>query len=625
MILFKVKVTTRKNAVAEFEFEDFAQNRSRTEKGIRLRVSRTFPYKVTATPPKNDRIRSISYTVSTHLKNFHQVIVPDTGRFYFPQSQLVDFWGKTWPSRVNNIRMPAFILTGQDLFADFIFGVIGENYETDFIGKEPGTNRALIAWMKRFTVEIRRGTDEFPIPESVASAQKDGSITEYIYFKEGNQIGPRQTWIECLRAFSLAMAKTLKNFPVTTNESLLPYWCSWTDWFSDDVTDEVVLENVKEGCKLGIKNYIIDDGWFGPGLDNDFDIKINIGDWREDPAKIKDLKTLVEAIHQENANAIIWCAPHAVAPDANCFRQRKKYLIQNRTGKLLMTGNMFHSLCFMCPQAREIMADICADLIERYNVDGAKYDLFNCVPADPCISDQHEHDTTSMMEGLARTFELIEKKTKRLKPDYIVEMKQNYGTPWLYQYGTVMRAGDTPYNPEGNFLRTAYINAYTPYSLNDYQTITNHDSADDAAAVIIKMLAVGVPSYSINFKQLQQKHKNVIRFYHRWYIENLNHLKRGFRIPLDSRLGSWRADGKDKNIYFLLNNENQLRLKSAVDSDILNGTFSRKIYIDLPRKTSLTVAVDSVRKPDYFSRTYTNTLRLEVDAQPGDIIKIRPR
>ena len=97
-----------------------------------------------------------------------------------------------------------------------------------------------------------------------------------------------------------------------------------------------------------------------------------------------------------------------------------------------------------------------------------------------------------------KTMELICKKVRQAKPDYIVELKQNYGGSKLATYGTMMRAGDTPYCPEGNFLRTAYIQSYTPYAANDYQTITNYDTMESAAKIIIKMLAVGIPTYSMN-------------------------------------------------------------------------------------------------------------------------------
>ncbi|MCD4824364.1 MAG: alpha-galactosidase [Phycisphaerae bacterium] len=619
MISFKIEATTDRNTIGQFTLEAFASCRQ-SSNGISLQLDGEFPYKVTLTPPAGERLKNISYSVSTGLKNFHQVIVPDTGRAYPSQMQLVDFWAKKIGSRLNNIRMPLFLLTGSNMQTDFAFGIIGENFETDFLVHEPAKDRALVAWMKRFTVEISRGTEDYPIPETVAKANADGSITEHIYFKEG--CAPEEeNWLLTLRDFAEKMASLQGLAPRTTQDSLLPYWCSWTDWHSDNVTEEVILDNIREGLKIGIKNYIIDDGWFGPGLDSDFSIDLNIGDWEEDPQKIPDLKRLVDRMHEMDTNAVIWCAPHAVAPDAKCFPERKRYLIQNEPGEYMMTPNKFHSLCFQCPESREIMADICAGFITRYGVDGAKYDLFNCVNDTPCISGEHQHDTDSAIEGLTRTLALIDEKTRALRPDYIVELKQNYATPWLYGYGTVVRAGDTPYNPEGNFMRTAYINAYTPYSLNDYQTITNYDTPAAAAAIAVKMIAVGIPTYSIDLVALNDTHKDILGWYHQWYQHNLEDLK-NYRIPLDPLFCSWRVRGRDGDIYFLVNGENRLSITEPRDCQIVNGTFCKELLLRFEKNVSMEAEVTSIGQTTGRQSTYRDTSLVSIPVDTGDIVKL---
>ena len=82
-------------------------------------------------------------------------------------------------------------------------------------------------------------------------------------------------------------------------------------------------------------------------------------------------------------------------------------------------------------------------------------------------------------------------------------------------------AGDTPYHTEANFLRTICVQGYSPYSVNDYHTITNEDLPQDAACVVVKMMAVCMPSYSIDFGRRCQANKDVIRRYKRWYNDNL--------------------------------------------------------------------------------------------------------
>ena len=624
MLGFKILVKTTNNAEAVFEINSFKNGCCDEKNNIKVEKESVFPYKVKITPPVGDTLNSVKYLFSTELKNFHQVIVPDTGRTYPSQMQLVDFWSKNWLSRINNVRMPLFILTGTDMFTELAFGVLGQNYETQFYVEEPAQHRALVAWMKRLTLSIERGSQQYPIPCSEVCDAKDGSLTEYIYIKEEANFETKENWIESLRGFSGKLAEIIGCKPRTTDITCLPLWCSWTDWFSGDVDEQVIINNVKEGLKVGIKNYVIDDGWFGPGLDYDFDTTLNIGDWTEDGTRIKDLKALVKEIHDLGANAIIWCAPHAVAPDCKTFEKKKKYLVQNKPGELMMTPNKFHSLCFMSPEGREVMADICAKLITDYDVDGTKYDLFNCVPDEPCASTEHKHDTDSMIEGLRRTLELIHQKTSALKPDYMVELKQNYGTPYLYKYGTCVRAGDTPYNPEGNFLRTAYVNAYTPYSINDYQTITSYDSVSSAAAIIIKMMAVGIPTYSIDLETLSQENKNVLGFFNNWYIENIPNFK-NYRVPLTPSLESWLAPGESKDIYFLLNYENTLEIKEIKDCEILNGSSCKKLYLALPEKTSVAIEIDDISGKGYFKETYQGVTELTLKSKAGDIIKIHPK
>ncbi len=584
----KINVILQSGTQAVFDNIPFGQTYSNSVNGIKVNIGNDFPSPVKVTPKDlADSVKSIEYYLCTEMKNYYKVIPPDCGRNYMSKTQLIDFWEFEQNSWVGDFKVPLYMFLGQDLNTAMAFGIIGKNYETNFKTIEPTCDRALIAYMRHLTLMIKRGTDLFPIPESIAKAEKDGSITEHIYFMTDKKT-PKQPWVLTLRDF-VGFQKKIFNIPdVSTDDSLLPLWCSWTDWFSNNVTDQVILDNVKEGVKLGIKNYIIDDGWFGPGLDNDFDVELNIGDWEPDPTKIKDMKKLVQDIKKEGAAPMIWCAPHAVAPGAKCFIERKPHLIMKDDGELLMTWNQFHALCFMDPEAREIMAQICEGFIRDWDMDGAKYDLFNSVPVMKCSNPNHKHDVSSMMEGLELTLKLISERSSALKKDYIVELKQNYGTPFMSRYGTMTRAGDTPYDPEGNFLRTLYVQAYSPFSINDYQTITPGDSPESAACIVIKMMSVGIPTYSIDFFRLNQENKNIIKNYNEWYIQNLSSFK-SYRVPLDAESNLIKVPGTEKDIYFMVNRGGNIE---AFDkpATILNGTYNEYLFVTYNGKKQAKIA-----------------------------------
>ena len=588
--------------------------------GVRIKIGAALPASaVTITPPnRTEPVASVEYQLTTPIRNYHKVIVPESGRWYIINTMMVSLWRYKNESAVNDVKQPLFIFTGQDLNTALAFGVVGRCYETSFRTLEPRTNRALIAYMRRLTIQIKRGTEMYPIPDSVALANDDGSITEHLYFAT-DRTRRRQPWLMTLRDFSNLQKRLFGISDVTSPGSLEPLWCSWTDWFSNDVTDEVILRSVEQGLKLGITNYIIDDGWFGPGLDNDYDVELNIGDWDADPAKIKDMGELVRKIKALGARPMIWCAPHAVAPGAKCFEDRKKYLIIGADGKLVMTPNKFHSLCFMSPQARQIMADICTSFITRWDFDGAKYDLYNCLPITPCTNTGHSHDCTSMIEGLEKTFELIDTSCRALKKDYIVELKQNYATPFLARWGTMTRAGDTPYNTEGNFLRTIYVQAYTPYAINDYQTITPEDSPASAGCIVLKMMAAGIPAYSIDFERLNDANKRVIAHYNRWYLDNLKMFKK-HRVPKDGENNVLMIPGREKSFVFLVNDGLNAELPSP--ATILNATYNTEIFVRIKGNPSARITTF-----DCFGRkTGAKKTRFKgwhvVPAEPGGMITI---
>ncbi|MBN1553741.1 MAG: alpha-galactosidase [Phycisphaerae bacterium] len=585
---FVITVTLRSGAAESFRGIQYGRAFSAEQNGVRLEVGEAFPAPVTVTPPDPaDPVARIEYDLFTDMRNYQKVIVPDSGRGYIHRTAMVDFWFFRQETMIGDFKMPLYVFTRQDMNTAMAFGVIGRPFESEFQTLEPRTNRALIAYMRRLSMRIKRGTDLYPIPASVAKANPDGSITEYLYFRTDREV-KEQPWLLTLREFA-EFQKEVYDLPdVSNTASMQPLWCSWTDWFSDDVTDEVILHNVREGVKLGIKNYIIDDGWFGPGLDNDYDVELNIGDWQPDPAKIKDMHRLVQQVKELGGVPMIWCAPHAVAPGANCFEQRKPYLIKKRDGELLLTNNKFHSLCFRCPEARQIMADVCEAFITEWDFDGAKYDLFNCVANEPCRNEDHEHDVSSMMEGLELTLKEIHDRCYARKKDYITELKQNYATPFLSRYGTVTRAGDTPYDNEGNFARTIYVQGYSPYSINDYQTITGEDSPEEAARVVIKMIAAGVPTYSIDFDRLPEENKTVLRRYNTWYRENLERFTR-YRVPMDGDNNVLKLPGEKDDYFFLVNHGGNVELEKP--ATILNGTLQKGVFVKTPKPTKCKITL----------------------------------
>jgi len=579
---------------------------------VTLRTGAGHPLPVTATPrDAADPIVEISYDLFTAMRNLRHVILPDSGRWYMNGLHPISAWRfhRELDSAVNDVLTPLYVFTGNNRQTAVALGLIGGPYETRCEIIEPVSNRALNVHVRQIGVRFSRR-----LPDHVAAA--DGSVTEHVFHHRP----AAEPWLLTMRAFAQAQRDIHGLADRVTPSALEPIWCTWADWSSDDLTDELIRDNAARGVELGIRNYIIDDGWFGPGLDSDYGTELNIGDWTPDTTKIKDLAGLVRNIRALGGATLIWCAPHAVGPRAECFAERAPLLIRDGDGQPVLNPTQFYALCFRSPQARQVMTDLCVDLVRRWDFDGAKYDLFNWVPNVPCESMQHEHDTESMLWGLYLTLKSIDDATREIKPDYLVELKQNYGTPFFSQLGGMMRAGDAPYAPETNFLRTLHVQSYTPFALNDYQTFTEEDTVQDVAVTVIMMMAAGIPAYSVDLARLGPQRSGVLRRLHAWYKEN-QALLAAHRVPADPDNTVLAVRSSTEDIVFLVGAGGPVTVDKP--TTILNGSYTEQFA--LHSRAPVTVeTVDAHGNPSPSLVTEPGREWTVIPTTPGSTHLVRP-
>ena len=577
----RVGVTAASGRAAVFDDIPVTEPTRRRADGFTLRTEIGDTVAVTITPDDaGDAPAVVCYDLFTAMRNLHSVILPDSGRWFMNGLHPISAWRfqRVLDSAIDDVKTPLYIFTGPDRHTAVALGHIGEPYETRCEIVEPVSNRALNVHVRQIGVRFQRGNAGAPIPAHVLAA--DGSLTEHVvHYTPGGTSGPGrpEAWLTTFQRFTALQRARYGLADRVSDGAMRPVWCTWADWSSDDLTDELILDNAALGAEAGIGSYIIDDGWFGPGLDSSYATDLTIGDWEPDPAKIKDLAGLVRRVRDLGGSTLIWCAPHAVGPAARCFPDREPLLLRDGDDALVMNPTQFYSLCFQCPEARRAMVDLCVRLLTKWDFDGAKYDLFNWVPPIVCGSTHHGHDTTSPLHGLYLTLEAIDVATRAIKPDYIVELKQNYGTPFFSRLGSLMRAGDAPYAPDTNFQRTLHVQGYTALALNDYQTFTEHDGVQDVAVAVVRMLAAGVPAYSVDLERLGAERRAVLRHYNLWYTANLPLVRRQ-REAVDPDNRALAVTGEDEDVVFRLGVTGPIRLRS-VPTTILNGAYDGELVL----------------------------------------------
>lgn len=511
---------------------------------------------------------NISFDVTIPLLNYHQVIIPDCGRNYALEMNPLSLWGKTHKVSAPNYGHPLIVLTDQTGRAVSTIGMLNCSKEVSVECIEPGRSDryTLVAYSGKLTLR-------FKVPSEDFKYGKTKNICESLYFGK-----PSMSWFHALRDYT-DVYKERKNIEYTIeNQAYGPAWCSWTAWLSSDMDQELVWKNAQEAKKLGIKNILIDDGWFGPGLDVD-GVKLNIGDYYPDETNFPDLPGLVEKIQSIGSKAILWVAPLACAEHSKLMQKASDMLIRcNRDYQV--TSNGFYNLCPCHKPARDYICSEVVRMVKEYGVDGFKHDLYNCLPITACDAD-HQHDTDSMVEGLNKLMSEIWTTLRKVKPNGILELKQNYGNVDAARFGSCVRAGDTPYDIDLNLMRSFYAQAYAGVVWNDYLAWSRYETCEDLGRMLIKMITAGVPSFSVDLLNLPQSHKTVLGNWLGYYNRHIP-LWKCQRQPQDTELKVWQIDTGEHLWVSVAGNSDRINLFKRRLITISNAGHTDKLKIRLP-------------------------------------------
>lgn len=555
-------------------------------------------------------IESLEFEVTTPLLNFGKIVLPDSGREFLFKDRAVFL--RSAPSGVSapNDGLPFLAFTDHGGRVSAAFGLVTHTRESRCYCVEPklSARKAMLGGADWAIMRFRAPTEGWRYGRT-------RRLEETVFAGAGHE-----TWFHALRAFSGHYRRAHGTVYPAPEAAWEPTWCTWTAWCSDLMTPDRVLANARAARDLGMGSVILDDGWFGPGLDTD-DRPLNIGDYEPDPRKLPDLPGLIREIHQLGLKVLLWYAPTCLAPTSQTFQRLQQHVIHN-AGKPVMAPNGFNNLCPCNPEVRRHVCRETARMLDEYGADGFKVDLYNTLPTTPC-DHSHEHDETSMIEGVRRMMREMWAVVIERKPDALLELKQNYANPIGAQYGTMVRAGDTAYDINTNLERCAYIQAYGPVVHNDYLACSTEDSPRDIAIMMIKMLTAGVPTFSMDLPRQPTATLRVIRAWLSFYRDHLR-LWKYPRAPLDGYLETWRMGSRREAVVSATGRATELRAPAAPLWWLLNGTGRPGFYLrtTVPRRVCVIGYDHSLIETSRLRVTLRD--RTWIQVAPGGCVRMEP-
>ena len=303
-----------------------------------------------------------------------------------------------------------------------------ENYlgmnDTDYGGGTPVVD----VW--RRDVGIAAGHLELsPKLVSLPVAMPDQEhATVAVHFKLNRELKPGETiktfrtfvivhqgdYFRSLAEYRRAMVKQGVVFKPAPDDAFGPIWCAWG--FGRNFTTAQVYNALPIVKKLGFRWVTLDDGW-----------QTAEGDWFLNPEKFpggdRDIKAMVDRIHDEGFKAQLWWAPVSVDPDTQLIKEHPEYLLLNADGskQKISYWNAWY-LCPAVPGVVEYHKAIVIKAMRDWGFDGLKLDgqFMNGVP--PCYNPAHHHAMPEeAVEALPRFFKAIYDTALSIKPDALVE------------------------------------------------------------------------------------------------------------------------------------------------------------------------------------------------------------
>lgn len=384
-------------------------------------------------------VSNVSYEIELPLLNYGRVIVPDCGRFYMDTFLPRQVWSNKFLLTDRNFGNPFLALLDNFDRVELAMGLLGELIETEFHFLSPGANR-------KNSLRVDKGMLRFRITKPTRNLK----LGRMKVFKDTLfQTTGDKTWFHALRKYAKNYWDRKGGFKFNLVEKAFkPAFCTWVSYNSDTLNHDRVIDMAKHASALNMKSFILDDGWYGCGLDSE-KMESDMGDWLKSNWKFKDIRETIKGIKEQGLLAIIWYGPVLIGPYSKVYNKVKNLAVKFN-GRLYKHPGNFNVLCPRNPDAREFMIKNAEKLI-GYGADGLKIDLLDYVPGKECTN-KHKHDVGTIYEGMTILCKDMYERVLKINPHVWIGEKNNFGNVEFAAHATILRGGDSPFDININFL-----------------------------------------------------------------------------------------------------------------------------------------------------------------------------
>ncbi len=314
-----------------------------------------------------------------------------------------------------------------------------------------------------------------------------------------------------IQAIADWMIDSNKLQPLSVPENAItPLYSTWYSFHQN-----LELDALKTEClaakDLGYGLVIVDDGWQTMDDNRGYDFT---GDWR--PDRFPDMAAFVAEIHQMDMAIMLWYSVPFCGKKSDAYQKFK--------GKFL-TENHYWAPVFdpRFPEVRQYLVDTYSAALKDWNLDGFKLDFIDDFKIYPETETKNLNgrDTLSVTEGIAKLIIEIRDALIAIKPDILIEFRQQYINPALRELGNMFRAFDCPNDSLMNRVRTTDVKLLCGNSAVHSDMLTWHkEESVEVAALQFTSILFSVPQLSVRINERSEEERAMIKFFTNYWNEN---------------------------------------------------------------------------------------------------------
>ena len=305
----------------------------------------------------------------------------------------------------------------------------------------------------------------------------------------------------------------------------------YSTWYSHHqrVSAAEVARCTRLAAELGCGAVIVDDGWQTDDTSRGY---ATAGDWEMDPKSFPDPAGHIAEVRAHGTAYLLWYALPFLGRRSRAWKQFADRVLRHdeELGAAVLDPRE--------PEVRAHLVDCCARAVEEWGADGLKLDFLDSffTPAPPPAGPGA--DCAEVHEGVRLLLDELLQRLRREREGVLVEFRQQYISPALWPYATMLRAADCPLSPAEHRRRIADLRLVSgPVPVHSDMLTWHQDETPQRVAAQLIAVLFAVPQLSVDPARLTPEQRETVAFWLRTGERHAEVLRSGTFRPAHPQLG----------------------------------------------------------------------------------------